>query len=377
MKALVTGGAGLIGSHIVERLLERGDEVRIIDSLSPPCHVEELVPAWMPSDVEFIQASVCDKQAMAGALQGVDVVFHLAAAQGLLPEFSLFWQVNSAGTALLYELIVENALPVRKVVISSSQAVYGEGRYRCPEHGPVYPDARSLGRLDAGEWEHVCSHCGAELEPLPTPEGSVRPATMYAQSKYSQETIGFHLGETHRVPTVCLRYAITQGPRQSLHNAYSGVCSLFATRIANGRRPVIYEDGRQTRDYVSVADVANANLFVMDHPGADFEVFNVGTGRAVTVLELVTEIARQLGQSVEPEVVGEFRLGDIRHFSPDVSKLAMLGWRAQDALETTVQRYVEWFVTQGDVPDRFPEAEATMRRQGVIRAVNTRGEEAV
>ena len=376
MKALVTGGAGLIGSHIVERLLERGDEVRVIDSLSPPCHIEEVVPGWMPSDVEFIQASICDKQALAGALQGVDVVYHLAAAQGLLPEFSLFWQVNSAGTALLYELIVEKALPVRKVVISSSQAVYGEGRYRCPEHGAVYPDARSLARLDAGEWEHICSRCGAELEPLPTPEDSVRPETMYAQSKYSQETISLHLGQTHNVPTVCLRYAITQGPRQSLHNAYSGVCSLFATRIANGRRPVIYEDGLQTRDYVSVADVANASLFVMDHPDADFQVFNVGTGRAVTVLELVTEIARQLGQDVDPKVVGEFRLGDIRHFSPDVSKLAKLGWRAQDALETTVRRYVEWFITQGDVPDRFPEAEATMRRQGVIRPVTAKEEKA-
>ena len=377
MKALVTGGAGLIGSHVVDRLLERGYEVCVIDSLSPPCHVEPDVPSWMPSDVEFIQASVCDKQALARALQGVDAVFHLAAAQGLLPEFSRFWQVNSAGTALLYELIVENALPVRKVVISSSQAVYGEGRYRCPEHGAVYPDARPLAQLEAGEWEHVCSQCGAEMEPLATPEDEVRPATMYAQSKYSQETIGFHLGRTYRVPTVCLRYAITQGPRQSLYNAYSGVCSLFATRIASGSRPVIYEDGRQTRDYVSVADVAEANLFVMDHPEADFEVFNVGTGKAVSVLDLVAAIARQLGRTVDPDVVGEFRLGDVRHFSPDVSKLATLGWRARDGLDTTVRRYVEWFVRQGDVLDRFPEAEAAMRRQGVIHPVTTRAEEAV
>ncbi len=376
MKTLVTGGAGLIGSHIVERLLERGDEVRVVDSLSPPCHAAEIVPGWMPSDVEFIHASVCDKEAMTRALQGVDAVFHLAATQGLLPEFSQFWQVNSAGTALLYELIVENSLPVRKIVVSSSQAVYGEGCYRCPTHGAVYPGARPLAQLEAGEWEHLCSQCGARLEPQATPESDVRPATMYAQSKYSQETIGFHLGETYRVPTVCLRYAITQGPRQSLTNAYSGVCSLFATRIASGSRPVIYEDGRQTRDYVSVSDVAKANLFVMDHPEADFEVFNVGTGNSVTVLNLVAEIGRQLGQTVEPEVVGEFRLGDIRHFSPDVSKLAALGWRAKDGLDETVRRYVEWFVTQGDVPDRFPEAEAIMRRQGVIRPVATRTEKA-
>ena len=369
MKTLVTGGAGLIGSHVVERLLERGEDVRVIDNLSPPCHAEPVVPAWMPTDVEFIHADVRDRSAFERALAGVDVVFHLAAAQGLLSEFSLFWGVNSAGTALLYEIIVEKAMPVRKVVIASSQAVYGEGRHRCPTHGDVYPDARPPSQLEAGMWEHLCSLCGAELEPLPTPEDVVRPATMYAQSKYSQETIGLHLGRTYNVPTVCLRYAITQGPRQSLYNAYSGVCSIFATRIAAGFAPTIYEDGLQTRDYVSAADVAEATLFVVDRPEADFEVFNVGTGRAVSVLDLVAEIARQLGRTVEPEVVGQFRLGDVRRFCPDVHKLAALGWSSQDRIDTTVRRYIAWFVEQGNVVDRFSEAEATMRQLGVLRPV--------
>jgi len=376
MRALVTGGAGLIGSHVVERLLERGDDVRVIDSLSPPCHAEPRAPAWLPRDVEFMHADVTDRDALARALAGVDVVFHFAAAQGLLPEFSRFWHVNAAGTALIYETIVQQRLSVRKVIISSSQAVYGEGRYACPEHGEVYPEARPLQRLEAGLWEHACLRCGAQLQPLATPEDVVRPATMYAQSKYSQETIGLHLGETYQVPTVCLRYAITQGPRQSLSNAYSGVCSIFATRIAAGGPPIIYEDGRQTRDYLSASDVADANLFVMDRPEADSGVFNVGTGKAITVLELVAEIGRQLGRAVEPQVVGQFRLGDIRHFRPDVSRLAALGWRARDTLDVTVRRYIEWFSGQGEVPDRFAEAERSMQRLGVVRSVRA-GERSV
>ena len=225
-------------------------------------------------------------------------------------------------------------------------------------------------------WEHACPQCCALLEPQATSEEVVRPATMYAQSKYSQETIGLHLGRTYGVPTVCLRYAITQGPRQSLSNAYSGICSIFATRITAHLPPLIYEDGRQTRDYLSASDVANANLFVMDRPEADFGVFNVGTGKAVAVLELVEEIGRQLGRSVEPQIVGQFRLGDIRHFRPDVSKLAALGWRTRDSLQETVRRYLEWFTDQRIMPDYLVEAETSMRRLGVIRPVLARTERA-
>jgi dTDP-L-rhamnose 4-epimerase len=371
MRALVTGGAGLIGSHIVDRLLERGDEVRIVDNLQKPCHLLGK-PSWIPEEAEFILGDVRDKARMTEALKGVDVVFHEAAYQGLLPEFSQFFDVNSAGTALIYEVIVENRYPVRKIIIASSQAVYNEGRYNCPNHDTIYPPSRSLRQLEQGWWELMCPACVQEITSVPTTESTVAPQTMYAQSKHSQETIGMHLGRTYKIPTVALRYAITVGPRQSHFNAYSGVCSIFAARILNGLPPIVYEDGLQTRDYVSVGDVAEANLFVMEEPRADFRVFNVGTGRSVTVLQLLEVLTRLLGKDVEPQIAGSFRLGDIRHFTPDVSKLSALGWTAKAPFEESIRRYGEWITSQGDVKECFSEAEAVMKGLGVIRRVRTK-----
>jgi len=368
MRALVTGGAGLIGSHIVDRLLARGHDVRIVDSLEKPCHINGM-PPWVPPEAEFILGDVIDRRVMAKALQGVDVVFHQAAHQGLLPDFSRFFAVNAAGTSLIYELIVEKRLPVRKVVFASTQGVYGEGAYRCPEHGLLFAEPRPLERLERGQWEHVCPHCSAPLLPEATGEEHVAPGNVYAQSKLAAERAALHLGRLYDVPTVVLRYCITQGPRQSLTNAYSGVCSIFAMRLANGRLPIVYEDGLQTRDYAYVGDVADANLFVMDRPEADYGVFNVGTGRATTVFEFLDALGRALGRPVESRAPGAFRLGDVRHFRPDVSRLAALGWRATTPLGETLRRYVEWLGEQGDIVDYFTDAEASMRRRGVVRSV--------
>src|SRR5262249_21570018 len=261
LRALVTGGAGLIGSHIVDKLLARGWEVRILDSLELPCHLKGK-PRWVPKDAEFIHGAVEDPRALEPALRGVDAVFHQAAYQGFLPSYSRFWTVNGGGTALIYELIVAKSLPVKKVVIASSQAVYGEGKYQCPTHGEVAPPPRLEEDLRRSDWEHRCRECSLVLQPTPTNEDVLDPRTMYAQSKRAQETIGLELGKTYQIPTVALRYAITQGPRQSIYHAYSGVCSIFSTRIVNNLPPIIYEDGHQLRDYVYVGDVADANLFV-------------------------------------------------------------------------------------------------------------------
>lgn len=368
MRALVTGGAGLIGSHIVDKLLKRGCEVRIVDNLMKPCHLLGK-PAWVPPEAEFIEGDVRDKPLMTKALKDIDVVFHEAAYQGLLPEFSQFWSVNSAGTALLYEIIVENRYPVRKIVIASSQAVYNEGRYLCPNHGDVFPPSRSAKQLENGLWEMQCPACGEQMAPASTDEPFVAPQTMYAQSKRSQETVGLHLGRTYGVPTVCLRYAITVGPRQSHFNAYSGVCSIFATRILNEEPPIVYEDGLQTRDYVFVEDVADANLFVMDESRADFGVFNVGTGCSSNVLDVLEILTRRLDKDIQPKIVGAYRLGDIRHFCPDVNKLTVLGWTARTPLEEALRRYTDWLLRQPDVREYFSEAETVMKGLGVIRAV--------
>lgn len=365
MRALVTGGAGQIGSHIVDALLRRGWDVTVLDSLDSVTHPRGR-PPWVPDDVRFIEGDVTDPEPVASALQGVQVVFHEAAYQGLLPDFSRFFRVNSAGTALIYETILARRLPVQKVVVASSQAVYGEGAYRCPCHGTLYPDPRPLSQLLEGQWEFRCPRCGRSMEPQRTDEAVVNGATAYAVSKHSQEEIALGFGRTYGIPSVALRYAITFGPRQSFRNAYSGLSGILAQRVLNGRPVVVYEDGLQTRDIVSVDDVADANLFVMERDDADFQAFNVGTGCGVTVLEFVQLLASKLGMIPSTDMSREFRLGDVRHLVPDVGRLERLGWCAKTTLERAAQEYAGWIVDQPEVDDRAGAAIDDMRRRGVV-----------
>jgi dTDP-L-rhamnose 4-epimerase len=365
MRALVTGGAGQIGSHIVDALLRRGWDVTVLDSLERVTHPRGR-PPWLPGDVRFVEEDVTDGRAMARALEGAAVVFHQAAYQGLLPDFSRFFHVNSGGTALIYETIVARRLPVRKVIVASSQAVYGEGAYRCERDGTVYPPPRPLAQLIGGDWDVRCPACGGEAAPQPTDESRVDGTTAYALSKYSQEEIALGLGRTYAIPSVALRYAITFGPRQSFHNAYSGLSGILAQRALNGRPIVIYEDGRQTRDIVSVEDVADANVFVMERDDADGHAFNVGRGEGVTVLEFVRLLSSKLGATPRIERSGEFRLGDVRHLVPEIGKLKALGWRPTVTLEQAAGRYAEWIVDQPDVRDNAGAAIDDMRKRGVI-----------
>lgn len=365
MRALVTGGAGQIGSHITDRLLQRGWDVTVLDNLDGVTHPRGR-PSWVPAEVRFIEADTTDAGAMARALEGVQAVFHEAAYQGLLPDFSRFFHVNAAGTALIYETIVERRLPVQKVIVASSQAVYGEGAYRCSQHGRCYPSPRPLGQLLEGEWEFRCASCRGAIEPEPTDESVVRCATAYGVSKHGQEEIALGLGRTYGIPSVALRYAITFGPRQAFHNAYSGLSGILAQRVLNGRPVVVYEDGRQTRDIISVEDVADANLFALERDDTDFEAYNVGTGRGVSVLEFVNVLAARLGARPEIEMNGEFRLGDVRHLVPDTGKLAALGWRPRRTLEQAAQAYAGWIVQQPEVKDNAAAAIDEMRRRGVV-----------
>jgi dTDP-L-rhamnose 4-epimerase len=267
---------------------------------------------------------------------------------------------------------VERKLPVQKVIVASSQAVYGEGAYRCRQHGVLYPDPRPLGQLLEGDWEFRCPACSQVIEPLPTDEARVNGATAYAVSKHGQEEIALGFGRTYGIPSVALRYAITFGPRQSFRNAYSGLSGILAQRVLNHRPVVVYEDGRQTRDITFVEDVADANLFVLDRDEADGEVFNVGTGRGVTVREFVDLLASNLGAPAEVELPGEFRLGDVRHLVPDVSKLARLGWRSRTPLEEAARRYAEWIVEQPELSDNAGPAIEDMRRRGVVLRARTK-----
>jgi len=369
MKVLVTGGAGFIGSHTVDTLLEKGHEVRILDSLEAPVHRQRRKPEYIPDEVEFILGDIQNKSDLERALRGVNAVFHLAAYQGYLTDFSKFALVNDGGTALLYEVIVNEHLPIRKVILGSSQAVYGEGKYECPTHGVQYPAPRELSQLEREEWEVKCPLCQEYVRPLQTGEPRVNPHNQYAISKYSQELYALTLGKRFGIPTVVLRYSITQGPRQSFYNAYSGILRIFTTRLLNGLPPVIYEDGQQLRDYVYVRDVAEANLLVLENDSANFEVFNVGGSKATTVLEYAKLLISLLEEDIEPQSCGQFRFGDTHHIVSDISKLKGLGWQPKTPLEQIIRDYLEWVQKQDEVSDYYAQAEKVMRRQGVIRSV--------
>jgi dTDP-L-rhamnose 4-epimerase len=369
MKILVTGGAGFIGSHTVDLLLERGHTVRVLDSLAPPVHRDGQVPGYLPKEVEFMLGDVTERAAWERALVGVDAVFHFAAYQDYLPDFSRFFYVNAVGTALLYEIAVEQRLPLQKVVVASSQAVYGEGRYTCPSHGPQYPGPRSEAQLLDRQWEPLCGWCGASLAPEFTAEDMpINPHNSYAMSKYSQEMLALNLGRRYGLPTVAMRYSITQGARQSYRNAYSGAMRIFAMQALAGQPLSVYEDGQQLRDFVYVGDVARANLLVFEDSRADYQAFNVGSGRASTVLDFAGCVAARAGAASQPAASGEFRFGDTRHIVSDISRLRALGWEPSGTLAGNADEYIAWAQMQPDFRNIADEARAYMREVGAVRS---------
>lgn len=373
MKVLVTGGAGFIGSHTVDRLLEQGHDVRILDALRPPVHDGAALPAYVPAGIEVVLRDIRDRGAWEEALEGVDAVFHFSAYMDYLPDFSTFIHVNAVSTALLYEVIVARRLPVQKVIVASSQAAYGEGKYACQACDAVrYPPPRPDAQLRTGRWDSACPVCGGPMEPLWTDEAVVNPHSAYAISKYSQELIALQLGRRYDIPTVCLRYSIVQGPRQSFRNAYSGVLRIFAQRILSGLPPVCYEDGGQLRDYVSVHDVTRANLLVLADSRADFQVFNVGGNRRVAVHEYARLMADRAGIPLVPEIPGIYRFGDTRHIFSDISRLKELGWEPTVSLDQTIDEYLAWIGEQPGFRDHSVEAQARMGSLGVLRTVASR-----
>ncbi len=369
MRVLVTGGAGFIGSHTVDLLLARGHSVRILDTLAPPVHRDGQAPSYVPAEAELMRGDVRDRGAWERALAGVGAVFHFAAYQDYLPDFSTFFHVNAVGTALLYELAVEQHLPLQKIVVASSQAIYGEGRYQCARDGIQYPGPRTEAQLQAHEWELRCRQCGDRLTAQITPENAVvSPHNSYAMSKFAEETLALNLGRRYGLPTVALRYSITQGARQSFRNAYSGAMRIFAMQALAGKPLSVYEDGRQLRDFVYVGDVARANLLVFEDPRADYQVYNVGGGTACTVLELAECVAARAGTGSRPEVTGEYRLGDTRHIVSDVGRLRALGWEPAGAIASNTDEYLAWAQRQPDFRNYADEARAYMRQVGAVRS---------
>jgi len=371
MKVLITGGAGFIGSHTADALLREGYSVRVLDSLEEPIHPGHRVPDYLDQRIEFMRGDVRDEKAMLAALQGCDVVYHLAAFQDYLPTFSRFFDVNVTSTALIYELILREKLPVKKVIVASSQAALGEGLYHDALGKPVLPDIRPTEQLEQGEWElRAPAGFSGPLQWQRTDETVANPQNQYGLSKIAEERVALSLGKRYGVPTVAMRYSIVQGPRQSFYNAYSGACRVFSLSFHLGREPMIYEDGQQIRDFVNIQDVVDANLLVLRDARADYEMFNVGGDKPYTVLEFAAAVAQVFGASgYEPKPCGKYRFGDTRHICSNVNKIKGLGWTPKRSIHDSVEAYKGWLSTADNAADILDYCNQQMVKLNVVRDV--------
>jgi dTDP-L-rhamnose 4-epimerase len=368
--ALVTGGAGLIGSHLTDLLVADGWSVRVLDNLEPQTHGRGR-PPWLNPAAEFALCDVRDQATMAAALAGVDTVFHLAAYGGYMPEIAKFVDVNSLATARLLETIRDGgAHSPRKVVVASSQAVYVEGAVDCPRHGLQFPPRRKDTDLERGRFEVPCPVCGGPAAAALTPEHA--PAggeTVYALTKFDQERLTLGWSRQVGIPAVALRFACTYGPRQSLFNPYTGVIAVFCTRLLNGLPPLLYEDGNQTRDLCYVGDVARACLRAAESDALDGRAVNIGSGRPTSVRRLAEMLAKLVGSKLGPELAGSYRPGEMRALTPDVSLARTAGIEAETPIEEGLARYVEWLRGQGPIEERFTESLARLRSRGMVQPV--------
>jgi len=368
-RALVTGGAGLIGSHVTDLLVREGWRVRVLDSLEPQTH-RRGKPACINPKVEFTHGDIRDRETIAAALDKIDVVFHQAAYGGYMPEISKYVHVNSLGTAHMLEIIREKNLRVQKIVVASSQAVYSEGAGICPKHQLVFPDVRPVEQLRKGDWEVHCPICGAITKSAPTPENApVGGETVYGLTKVDQEKLVLLWGKQVGIPTIALRYSCTYGPRQSIFNPYTGVIAIFCTRLLNNLPPVLYEDGEQTRDFSFVEDIARANLLASETDQLDGMAVNVGNEKGVSIRKVAEIVSSALKIDIEPEARGEFRPGEMRHLTSDTKKIRSAGYKLQVELEEGIQRYIDWIRSQTDIRDYFSEAEQILKSKGIVHRV--------
>ncbi len=364
---LITGGAGFIGSHVAHELINAGYGVRIMDTLEPPTH-DGALPAWIDPQAEFIKGDVCKKEDWVTALQGVDAVIHLAAYADYHLDFSKHIRTNVESVALLFEVIVEKELLIKKVVAASSQAVYGEGKYSCTEHGECYPAPRPEAQLQEHTWEVRCPACHTAMEPVAEKEGDkLDPQIPYGISKVASEQLLLNLGKRYSIPVAITRVSIAIGPHQSLKHFYSGALRAFAVYAFNNEPFQMNEDAGQIRDFIDVRDVATAYRVILENPKTDFEVFNVGSGRQTHVIDLAKLVAEEAGVPFQPSLAGRFRVGDARNQPMDVSKLRELGWEPKYSLQDSVRDYLTWVREQGNAKQALDASYAAMRKHGVLK----------
>jgi dTDP-L-rhamnose 4-epimerase len=369
MKTLVTGGAGFIGSHLVRELVARGDEVVVLDSLEEQVH--NGVEPNLPSSVELIVGGVGDVAAADRALAGAERVVHLAAAVGVgqsMYEIARYTERNTMQTAIFLErLVAQRPMPTR-LVVASSMSIYGEGEYECASHGRVAPPPRGEEQLLGRQWELFCPDCGAELVPVGTAESkSLIPTSVYAITKRDHEELSLVTGAAYGVPCVALRFFNAFGPEQALSNPYTGVAAIFASRLLNGRPPVVFEDGEQSRDFTHVSDIVRGITLALESDRAAGHAINLGTGRPTSVRAIAETLAAGLETDIEPTLSGQYRAGDIRHCFADATRAReLLGFEAQMTLERGIADLLSWLVDQEAV-DRVEAATKALAARGLTR----------
>lgn len=373
---LVTGGAGFIGSALSLQLIARGHHVRVLDNLSPQIHGAnpESSPLFrsIRDKVEFVHGSVASRADLMKTLLGMDTVVHLAAETGTgqsMYAIQHYSDVNIGGTALLLDLIANEPFPIRKIVVASSRAVYGEGKYVCAQHGNVFPLSRSAEDMENGDFEVHCFVCGVPARLIPTDEETpVRPASIYGITKLAQEQMVLTIGKALGISALAFRYQNVYGPGQSLSNPYTGILSIFSSRIRNGGSINIFEDGKESRDFVFIDDVVTATVKGIEHETPLVDVFNVGSGVATDVLTITNTLERMLGQTVPVKVSGQFRLGDIRHNVADLTKVqAVLGFKPSISIEEGLRRFVAWVTDEGVLADRYEESLRELEAKGLLK----------
>ncbi|ADQ67270.1 nucleoside-diphosphate-sugar epimerase [Halogeometricum borinquense DSM 11551] len=368
---LVTGGAGFVGSHIVDELVASGYDVTVVDNLTEQVHDDE--PDYLNDEAEYVWGDVRDRELMTELLEEADVLNHQASAVGVgqsMYEIEKYVEVNTLATARILDIIVNEDISLEKIVVASSMSIYGEGAYHCPEEDTLhYPSLRGSETMAEGQWEHVCPDCGTELEPIATSEKKPRESTsVYAISKKDQEELTLSVARSYDIPAVALRYFNIYGSRQALGNPYTGVCAIFSSRIKNDNPPLIFEDGEQTRDFIHISDIARANRLAMERDEAEDVALNLGTGNPKTITEIAETLIDLYGKSdeLEPEIANDFRQGDIRHCYADTSRAAeLLDFKPSVTFEEGMRELVEWGREQ-DAQDNFEEAHAELEDKGLV-----------
>lgn len=376
MRILITGGAGFIGSSLSMKLLEKGYKVRVIDNLSPQIHGEDSQKSELfqriKNRVEFIFGDVRNKEDLEIALKDVDIVVHLAAETGTgqsMYEVEKYIDVNINGTVNLLNVIAANQQQIKKIVVASSRAIYGEGKYFCEDHGEVFPDSRSDEDLSKGDFSAKCPKCSREVKVLATSEDSrINPLSVYGFTKFGQENLVMLTGKSLNIPAVALRYQNVYGPGQSLKNPYTGILSIFSTRIKNGNDLMIFEDGEESRDFVYIDDVTDATVKAIELDEANHKVFNVGTGKAVSVTEVASALLYHYQSNVKWHVSGHYRLGDIRHNFADLTQVTgALTFTPSFTFNEGIKKFTDWVNSQEVEEDRYEHAMKEMKEKGLYK----------